>query len=150
MTRRAKKGGETVGGQFIGAEFIALEGGIDIQKVVKAVDKAKFENIRHAAFSISKSAKASIKKSPNASAPGTPPKTRARGGKNLRGAIFTNVQKDEAVIGPRFSFVGESGEAHEFGKEYEGDSFAIRSFMEPALMDALPRFAKDWQGSVGQ
>jgi len=120
------------------------------EQVQKAADDATFRNIRHAAFSISKAAKQSIATSPEASQPGSPPTTRGKGGHNLRGAIFVDANKESAIIGPRASFVGIAGEVHEFGKDREGESFAERPFMGPALEKSLPRFADDWRGSIGQ
>jgi phage gpG-like protein len=121
----------------------------EMHKVSGAKDRAKFENIRHAAFRIAKDAKASIVKSSEPSEPGSPPTTRGRGGKNLRGAIFTSADKESAVIGPRASYVGDVGAAHEFGESRKGDDFDERPFMRPALENNLDRFASDWQGSIG-
>jgi hypothetical protein len=119
------------------------------EAVQKAADDATFRNLRHAGFGISKAAKASIIKSPDASLPGEPPTTRGKGRNNLRSAIFVDATADEVIIGPRFGYVGDSGEAHEFGKSRKGDDFAERSFMGPALEANVKRFAEDWQGSVG-
>ena len=117
--------------------------------VEKATDDATYRNIRHAAFSISKRAKASIKKSKRPSDPGSPPNTRGRGRKNIRGAIFTDSDRYSAVIGPRYSFVGDVGEAHEFGRKRKGDSFEERSFMGKSLAESTDRFAASWHGSIG-
>lgn len=119
-------------------------------RVARAASDATYRNIRHAAFSIGKAAKGLIKKSSEPSDAGDPPTTRAKGGKNLRGAIFTAADKDSALIGPRESWVGDVGEAHEFGVPREGDRFPERPFMNPALMMSIPRFAKDWEGSIGE
>ena len=153
--RRARAGGETVGGkffkggQFIGAEWIAKEQG-GFNRIAQAAEKATFDNLRHAAFSISKNAKARIKKSKKPSEPGEAPTTRQKGGHNLKGAIFVSVDRDSALIGPRYSFVGDSAEAHEFGVDRKGDEFEERPFMGPSLQEAIPRFASDWQGSIGE
>lgn len=115
----------------------------------EAVDRVTFRSIRSAAFGISRTAKASIVKSPKASAPGSPPATRGQGGKNLRGAIFVDADRESGIIGPRFSVVGDVGEAHEFGKSRKGDKFDERPFMLPALEENLDRFAQEWAGQVG-
>lgn len=120
------------------------------QKIEKAADKATYNNLRHAGFSIGKAAKASILKSREPSEPGKPPTTRGRGRKNLRAAIFTSSDKESVIVGPRASYVGDSGEAHEFGKRRLGDSFDERPFMAPALAASLSRFARDWQGTIGE
>jgi hypothetical protein len=165
MTRRAKAGGESVGGkhfkggQFISAEYIAKEqrgfagivsGAINVAKIQKAVEKANFQNINHAAFSISKLAKSKIKKRKSPNAPGQPPTTRSRQGKNLRAAIYVARGRESALIGPRASFIGKSGAAHEFGRSFQGDSFDERPYMGPALEESLPRIAGQWEGSVGE
>lgn len=121
-----------------------------LSQVVQATEKAAFDNLRHAGLSIAKSAKESIDTSAAPSAPGSPPNTRGRGRKNLRSAIFSASDNESAIIGPRFSYVGESGAAHEFGNPRGGTQFAARPFMGPALEKAIPRFAADWQGSIGE
>ena len=120
------------------------------RRVESAADKAAFRNFGHASARISKDAKASITKSKGPSEPGEPPHTRARGGKNLRGAIRYSTSKEGAIIGPIASFVGAAGEAHEFGGSYRGTEFPERSFMEPALSQNVGRFADDWRGSIGE
>jgi hypothetical protein len=123
---------------------------LDTKKIEAAASRAQFENLRHAGFRISKDAKASIKKSKEPSDKGEPPTTRGKGGHNLRGAIFVDSEKDSVIIGPRASFVGDAGEAHEFGKTRKGDQFDERPFMGPALAENVDRFASDWHGSIGE
>lgn len=122
----------------------------ETKKVVAAADKATFRNLRHAGFSISKGAKQSITKSAEPSAPGSPPNTRGRGRANIRAAIYVNAQPESVIIGPRASYVGEAGRAHELGEEFKGDEFEERPFMGPALQAAIPRFMSDWRGSIGE
>lgn len=122
----------------------------ETDRVEKAAEKAAFENLRHAAFSIAKTAKGSIKKSKEPADPGEPPHTRGQGGQNIRGAIFTAATKEDAIIGPRGSRVGDVGEAHEFGKSRKGDTFEERAFMGPALEAQVDRFASDWRGTIGE
>jgi len=119
-------------------------------RVQKSADDATYENIRHAAFSISKTAKASIVTSDSPSREGSAPHTRAEAGHNMRSAIFVDADADSAVIGPRSTFVGIAGEVHEFGKDREGQSFDERPFMGPALEASVPRFHSDWSGSIGE
>ncbi|MCI0361639.1 MAG: hypothetical protein L0211_24410 [Planctomycetaceae bacterium] len=129
--------------------------GIDVQiverftRVKAAADRAAFRNLGHAAASISKTAKASIERSDEPSDPGQPPHSRRA---QLPRAIRFDVDKgkQEAVIGPRASIVGESGAAHELGEVFHGQDFDERPFMLPALEDNLDRFASDWAGSIGE
>lgn len=139
------------------------------EKIVKAVDKAAFRNFGHAAAGIRKTAQGKIEKAPvvrksrrkkikrtgkmvtvsrartQPSRPGTPPHTR-RG--QVRRAITFDADKTGAVIGPRFSVMGTSAEAHELGGNYKGSHFDERPFMRPSLEENAGRFARDWQGSV--
>ena len=120
----------------------------DIKKVTKAVDKGAFRSFSHAAARIRKTAAESIVKSKEPSRPGAPPTTRKKRSHNLPFAIRFAANKEGAVIGPRHSVVGTSGEAHEKGGEYEGDQFEQRPFMEPALLSNTDRMLKDWEGSI--
>lgn len=120
------------------------------RRVSRAASDAQYRNLRHAAFSLSKRAKKSIRKRRNPSQPGQPPTTRSIGGKNLRGAIYTSANKESAIIGPRASWVGDVGQIHEFGGNRRGDKYPRRPFMEPALVESTPRFAADWEGTIGE
>lgn len=121
-----------------------------MERVKDAAKKASYERLGHGAASIAKTAKASIKKSEKPSAEGSPPHTRGRGGHNLRGAIRYDANAVDAVIGPIASFVGQAGEAHEFGGEYRDTEFPERPTMGPALETSVDRFAAGWAGSIGQ
>ncbi len=114
----------------------------------QAVEKTAYRNFGHAAASIAKFAKQSIKKSDEPSAEGEPPHTRRQAGHNLPGAIRYKASKIDAVIGPMASIVGEAGAAHEFGGEFRGTTFPERPFMWPALQANLARFHRDWGGSI--
>lgn len=120
----------------------------ETKRVETAAEKAAFRNFNHAAASLSKDAKASIESSPEPSAPGQPPHTRR--GNPLRRAVRYAADKEGAVIGPLASMVGDAGEAHEFGGSFRGQTFPARPFMGPALDRAIPRFAGDWAGSIGE
>jgi hypothetical protein len=120
------------------------------QNVEKAVKKAAFSNFRHAGFSIRKTAKESVKRRKTAGPAGGPVTTRARGGSNIRAAIFTHATKEDVIIGPRFSFVGESQYYQEFGEPFDGIELEERPTMHLALEANVDRFARDWQGSVGE
>ena len=139
--------------------------GVDVQitdqtqRVEDASDRAAYRNLGHAAASLRKEAIGSIRPSPEASPPGTPPHTRPRvsrkTGKALPGQLQRAIvyaqdrQRQEVVIGPRFSVVGESGSAHEFGGEYKDEEFPERAFMWPALLDQADRLGPDWEGTIG-
>ena len=121
----------------------------ELQKVEKAASKAIIQNIRHAAFAIRKSIRESIKKSPDAAEPGQPVATRGRKG-NVKNAIFAAVEGDTAIIGPRYSFVGDAMEAHEFGKTRGEDKYPARPTSGPGLDANVDRFAGSFAGSIGE
>ena len=82
------------------------------------------------------------------SVPGQPPHTHK--GTYLRRAVRWDADKTSAVIGPMASIVDQAGAVHEFGQVRLGTDYPERPFMLPALERALPRFAGQWQGSVGE
>jgi len=119
----------------------------DIPKVLRKIRRANIKNLGHAGGAIRLAAKRSIKRSPEPSAPGTPPHTR-RG--QLKRAILYAVekQKQRVVIGPAYAIVGRSATAHEFGGRYKKERFKKRAFMGPALEKVRPRLPRHWAGSV--
>lgn len=121
-------------------------------RLKKAADRGVFQSIRHAAASLRKDVQASIESAPKGqpSAPSTPVHTHNRA--FFRRGILYSVSEDRksAVIGPAFSKVGTVGAAHEFGGEYRGQTFPQRSFMGPGLVRAIPRFAGEFAGSIGE
>ena len=124
-----------------------------IGRVKRAADKGAFRNFFHAAASISRAAKKSITRSKYSSVAGRPPHTRR--GKLRRAIRFAagkaySTTEQGAIIGPMASLVGQAGAAHEFGGTYKGDQFPERPFMGPALEKAIPRFAGNWRGSIGE
>lgn len=120
----------------------------NFKRVKDAADKAAFRNFGHAAASIAKDAKSTVEQAEGPSPPGTPPHTHK--GKFLSRAIRYAADKDGAVIGPMASVVGEIGQVMEFGGEFRGHDYDARPFMEPALDRGAPRFADEWEGSIGE
>jgi phage gpG-like protein len=116
------------------------------ERVAKAADKAAFGSLRHAAAAVRLTARRSIRRSGNPSEPGRPPHTRQG---RLREAVLYDVQDDRALIGPRASVVGEAGHAHEFGGPFRDEDYPQRPFMGPALEANLPRFPREFAGSLG-
>lgn len=116
------------------------------RRVVQESERAAFRNFSHAAARIRKDAAESIEKSDEPAPPGHPVHTR-RG--HYKRALRFAASKEDAVIGPRASIVGEVGRAHEHGEEYKGDEFEERPVMGPALRRNLDRFAREWTGSIG-
>lgn len=118
-------------------------------RVNQAADRAVYKNIRNAAFSIRKYIRESIKKSPEASAPGEPVSTRGKRG-NVKNSIFVSADDNTALIGPRYSFVGDAMEAHEFGKTRKGTKYEARPTSGPGLEANTDRFADMFRGSIGE
>ncbi len=119
------------------------------QNVEKAAEKGIYNRVRHAAFSIRKAIRESIKRSPKPASPGQPVTTRGRRG-NVRNSIFAAVEEDSAVVGPRYSMVGDVMAAHEFGQTRYGDRYEARPTAGPALEANLDRFADSFAGSIGE
>jgi hypothetical protein len=117
--------------------------------VDKAADRSIYKNIRQAAFSIRKYIRNSIKKSAEPADPGQPVATRGKRG-NVKNAIFVAADDDTALIGPRFSFVGDAMEAHEFGKQRGDNKYQARPTSGPGLVANTDRFAESFRGSIGE
>lgn len=140
--------------------------GIDVkiedntQRVADAAERATFRNLGHAAATLRNEAIESIVPAEGPSEPGTPPHThtasvtkagRVRRGELPRAIVFdVDRAAQSALIGPRYSVVGESGAAHELGGEFKGEEYPERSFMGPALDNIEDRFAQSFQGSIGE
>lgn len=162
---RAAKGGETIGGrhfrggQFIPAEYIAIKAGLDpastkagTKRIEKAAEKAAYRSFGHAAASIRKDARASIKSRGKTTGPsrlGEPVRTkRGRGGGLARRAILYKADKEGAVIGFAASKIDKAMEVHEHGKTRGGVKFPERPTMQPALERNLARFHKSWDSAI--
>lgn len=117
--------------------------------VQKAADRSIYQNIRHAAFSIRKYIRDSIKKSPDPSDPGQPVATRGKRG-NVKASIFAAIEQDNAIIGPRYSMVGDVMEALEFGGTRGTDRYQARPTSGPGLTANQDRFASSFAGSIGE
>jgi hypothetical protein len=115
--------------------------------VAEASQKKAFRSLTHAAAAIRLTARRSIRRRQTASAPGTPPSTRAG---RLREAVayWVDRQRGVAVIGPRASVVGLAGQAHEFGGDYRGDHYPARPYMGPAAAANLGRFRDEFRGNL--
>lgn len=121
----------------------------EFERVEKAADQGIYSSLRHAAFSIRKTIRDLIKKSPDASEPGEPVSTRGKRG-NVKNSIFAAVEKDNAIIGPRYSFVGDAMEAHEFGGRRKENTYEARPTSGPGLLANTDRFAESFRGSIGE
>jgi hypothetical protein len=162
VSRRAVSGGEFIagkqykGGQFIPKDALAIQAGLDarsvsrgIKRLEKAIRKAAFENFFHAAASIRKDARQSIKRSDTPGPPGGPIRSkRGRGGGLAKRAILFKVDKTGAVIGFSAAVIDQAMEVHEHGKERGGVRFPKRPTMQPALERNLARFHREWRGAI--
>lgn len=132
----------------------------------RPVQDARFRSFGHAAASIRKKARASIKTAPKEARKGA----RRRKGKRIRRAthkpapegspvrtqrgayrraIAYHADDQGAIIGPMASVIGTSGQAHEHGGEYKGGTYGQRAVMGPALEESRDRFASGWADSIG-
>lgn len=117
--------------------------------VEKAADRSIFKSIRHAAFAIRKTIRESIRKSPTPSEPGQPVSTRGQKG-NVKNSIFVHAEQDMAIIGPRYSFVGDAMHVHEFGGTRGENRYEARPTSGPGLEANTDRFAESFAGSIGE
>ncbi len=162
QSRRAMRGGETVGGKFFkGGQFVtkdalAIQAALDgrsvatgRKKLEKAVAKAAFESFANAAASIRKAAIKSIKTRKKPGPPGGPIRTKfGKGGGLARRAILFHANKTGAVVGFTASKIDQVMEVHEFGKSRGGVKFPERPTMAPALERSLARFHSEWRGAI--
>jgi phage gpG-like protein len=120
----------------------------DKQKVLKAVRKASFTSLSHAAAAIRQTAARSIREGKKPSAPGKPPRT--RGKRRLKNSIRYAVdeRKQLAIIGPDSDIAGNVGAAHEFGGQYRDENYPARPFMAPALHKNEQRLPDFWEKSI--
>lgn len=131
------------------------------QAVIAAADLALNGAIATTAAAIATDAADSIQQAEGPSLPGTPPhthtrrrprtgKARQRAGSLPRAiAVAQDTSAQTAVIGPRYSMAGESGNAHEFGGEFKGHNYPERRFMGPALERNVNTFGGELAGSIG-
>jgi len=160
--RRAKSGGETVGGRFFkGGQFVTQEAldreagmcgmgfgaWFDIGKILRRKRRATIRTIQWFAGAVRKAAVRSLKRRKGPSPKGSPPHSKTR---RLPKAIRYHVDRvaETAIVGPTFEGVGLAGAAHEFGDTFRGDRFPPRPYMTPALEETLPRIPRLWTGSI--
>jgi len=162
QSRRAMAGGETIagkhyrGGQFIPKETLAIQAGLDARSVTigkrrlaKAADKGAYRSFSHAAASIRKDARASIKRSDIPGPPGGPIRSkRGQGGGLAKRAILYKADKEGAVIGFSAGMIDQAMEVHEHGRTRGGVRFPKRPTMLPALERNLARFHREWRGAI--
>ena len=142
--------------------------------VNSAVKKGAYKTLKHAAFSIRKSAIESMTSAKGPSKPGTPPHRHS--GKLARSIRVEQEEEGGVFVGPSYSRVKVGGrppwlaQMLEHGGTYtwkkkrkgrgrgrpkKGDeaamqtvTFPARPFMQPALERNLARFHKDWSGAI--
>ncbi len=139
----------------------------------KATDKGAYKTLRHAAFSIRKSAIESMVFAKGPSTAGSPP--HAHKGKIRRSILVAQDAKGEVVVGPSYPRVKAGGRPYWLaqmlehggtftrtkkrkarGRPKKGDApqltrtitFPPRPFMQPALQRNLARFHRDWKGAI--
>ena len=119
----------------------------DEDGLVAWMARASREFLKRAGAYVRRVAQRKVVTSPKRSLPGQPPHSRR--GLLKRGLLF-GVERDgkSVLVGPGFSFVGESMSAHEFGGKYRKERYPKRPLMEPSLKESAPHLAKMWDGSV--
>ena len=123
-------------------------------------------SLKGAAYEVTTRAKALIVRRVNrkgvgaskwgASKPGQPPLTKGIPKKSLKAAIWYAVDKakEDAVIGPRFSFVADVAQVHEFGGTRRGKRgtmrYPKRPFMSVALAQTLPKIPAKFRSLLSE
>lgn len=146
------------------------------KSVKRATNKGAYRSLRHAAFSIRKSAIESMVFAKGPSKPGTPPHAHTE---RLRRSVVVESASDknkyDIVVGPSYSRVKIGGRPPWLARVLEhGGTFKrkkkrkrrgrprkdeepqqmvsvtypARPFMQPALQRNLARFHKEWQGAI--
>ncbi len=142
-------------------------------RLKKATDEGTYKTLRHAAFSIRKSAIASMVFRGGPSSPGTPP--HAHTGRLRRSILVSQDEKGEVVVGPSYRRVKvggrppwlaqmlEHGGTFQVKQKRKGRgrpkkgtppqairsiTFPARPFMQPALQKNLARFHREWRGAI--
>jgi len=143
------------------------------KRLEKATDKGAYKTLRHAAFSIRKSAIESMVFAKGPSKAGTPP--HAHKGRLRRSILVAQDDKGEVVVGPSYSRVKVGGrppwlaqmlehggtftrrkKRQNRGRPKKGEApqpmqtvtFPARPFMQPALQRNLARFHREWKGAI--
>ena len=143
------------------------------KRLEKATDKGAYKTLRHAAFSIRKSAIESMVFAKGPSKAGTPP--HAHKGRLRRSILVAQDDKGEVVVGPSYSRVKVGGrppwlaqmlehggtftrrkKRQNRGRPKKGEApqpmqtvtFPPRPFMQPALQRNLARFHREWKGAI--
>jgi len=143
------------------------------RKVERAKDKGAYKSVRHAAFSIRKTAIESMVFATGPSKPGRPP--HAHTGRLRRSIMVAAEQKDDVVIGPSYSRVKVGGrppwlaqmlehggtvqrrkKRKSRGRPRKDDppqqtfsvTYPARPFMHQALQRNLARFHREWKGAI--
>jgi hypothetical protein len=120
---------------MIGIKETKLE--LHFERVIEAERKAEIRALAPAAFAIRKTAIELIEVHGGKPAPvGHPVHTR-KGAARVAMAYYSSKAEQRAIIGPRYSVLGESLSAHEFGRLFRGYSYRKRPTMGPALKKNL-------------
>ena len=136
--------GSSTGLFGVGVKFKATP-----KQVEKAVDKGAYNSFFHAAGSIRKAARKSIRGRRKPGPPGGAVRTRlGKGGGRARRAILFKASKEGAVIGFAASKIDQAMQVHEHGGVRGGVRFPARPTMLPALERNLARFHREWAGAI--
>ena len=119
----------------------------DERRILVAVQNGGNAALRRAGAYIRKAARNKVSASDKASAPGTPPHTRAG---LLKNSILFGVEKkrQSVVIGPADSMIGTAMTAHEYGGRYRKRRYPKRPLMGPTLEKTASRLPSLWEKAV--
>lgn len=153
----------------IGATTSKIEGD-NSRAVVRAATETGFKSIRHAAFSIAKSARGSMVRARGPSPAGQPPhvhrgrlrrsiRVGEEGGEHVVGASYAQMQAGDYPPwmahmherGGTFGVNAKTGltSLTKTGKRRKAAVYPARPFMLPALQRAVARFNQSFGGGMG-
>jgi len=117
-------------------------------RVRKAADKCVPHVFNRLGADFEDEVRDSIEVSDKPSDAGSPPHSRDRGRKSLRKSFQHATGKDDVVVGPAASVIGQVGGAHEGGGMFRGQKYKPRPFMRPALDRFVGRIPRAFAGSI--
>jgi len=119
----------------------------DERRILIAVQSGNNVALRRAGAYIRKAARNKVSTSDKASAPGSPPHTRAG---LLKTSLLFGVEKKQqsVVIGPAESVIGTAMVAHEFGGKYRKRRYPKRPLMGPTLEKTASKLPNLWEKAV--
>jgi len=129
---------------------VTVKSQMDVDRVTRAIERAKQGNLRSQAYLLMRDAKDSIRRARKRKpAPVGQPAYQHVAGWKAAIAYAMEQKGNDAVIGFRASYVDQTAAVHEHGLTEEGRQYPKRPTMGPALERNVDRFHRSWRNSIG-